>query len=449
MVSHPNYTGLAIAKRSDGSYRWTEPNKGEIRDRRMEWMKAKARELGISESAGMSAAVMLRIHPSKKKVCQICGREMSLYYHYPNANFLKALNEKFGTSFTTCDHISDIWDALLRQGESVEGISSFLIKKCGLSLDPRATTKDEVINVAEESCRRFGKKCFGPGAMSNFPDRFDGFHSYNRCCRVNQDKGRSKENMRSYTQDRRAYEYWSDGNIHAANQFMGTRFFENVSADHIGPISLGFIHDPRYLQPMLRGDNSTKRDRLQVEDIEKIIEVERRTGVYPISWYSREIWKFIRKNYADNPLKVATAYRDVLKQNMANFMYILSVILDDCGERGRKVLSEAFLKPHQEDFQYSYKFNERGEIVEQSPRHFTESSSNEFERYERIAFEAVNDYKSKTNRNVKNGLTHAECATLEKICGRINGLATVKDIKKELECLLTTIEARLIADCNK
>lgn len=108
--------------------------------------------------------------------------------------------------------------------------------------------------------------------MSYFPDRYDGFHTYNRCCRATQDKGRSKENLKSYTKDRRAYEYWSDGNIHAANQFMGSAFFDGTSADHIGPISLGFVHDPRYLQPMPGGDNSSKRDRLQIVGIESIID---------------------------------------------------------------------------------------------------------------------------------------------------------------------------------
>lgn len=42
----------------------------------------------------------------------------------------------------------------------------------------------------------------GPGAMSNAPDRLDGFHTYDRCCRPTADKGRSKENLASYSTDR-------------------------------------------------------------------------------------------------------------------------------------------------------------------------------------------------------------------------------------------------------
>ena len=47
--------------------------------------------------------------------------------------------------------------------------------------------------------------------MGNPPDRLDGFHSYNRCCRGTSDKGRFKENLKRYGDDRRAYENWSDG----------------------------------------------------------------------------------------------------------------------------------------------------------------------------------------------------------------------------------------------
>ena len=76
---------------------------------------------------------------------------------------------------------------------------------------------------------------------------------------------------------------------------MGSTFFEGTSADHIGPISLGFVHDPRYLQPMPGGDNSAKRDRLQYVDIAHAIEVEKRTGVGAMSWFSQLLWDYIKE----------------------------------------------------------------------------------------------------------------------------------------------------------
>ena len=37
-----------------------------------------------------------------------------------------------------------------------------------------------------------------PGVMCNPPDRFDGFHTYNACCRSKEDTGRHKENLATY-----------------------------------------------------------------------------------------------------------------------------------------------------------------------------------------------------------------------------------------------------------
>lgn len=423
IVNHPNYKGLAIKKKPDGSYAWIATAKSDVGQQRIDWCINKGQELGLviehEAYPGLYADVMLEIHPTKWKVCQICGKEMSLYYHYPNVNFLKSLNKEFGTDFTDTDHISDIWDELVTSGNSEKEIASFLIKKGSLTLNPTTTNKEEVIDALEFACRKDGKKCLGPGAMSNFPDRYDGFHTYNRCCRATQDKGRSKANLKSYTKDRRAYEYWSDGNIHAANQFMGSEFFKGTSADHIGPISLGFVHDPRYLQPMSGSDNSSKRDRLQIEDIETIISTEKRTGVYPMSWQSKLIWEYIKNNYKQNPDKVASVYRDALKQNMVNYMYILYSIMDRCENSGERFLTKAFLEPNYHYFEQSYTFNNNGEIVASSPRHYTGRNANETDRYRRIAIEAVLDFQEKENRNNRASLTPAEESSLNKICNSI------------------------------
>lgn len=419
IVNHPNYRGLRIETKADGTYLWIAPALSEVGQARIAWCQEKAKELGFPIQPGVYADVMLAIHPTKWKVCQTCGREMSLYYHYPNAHFLKSLNSAFNSSFTDCDHIYDIWDELAENGTDEIEIARFLIMKGELSLDPSTASKDEIINALELACRKGNKKCLGPGAMSNFPDRYDGFHTYNRCCRATQDKGRSKENLKSYIKDRRAYEYWSDGNIHAANQFMKSSFFKGTTADHIGPISLGFIHDPRYLQPMSHSNNSTKRDRLQYEDIEKIIETEKRTGINPMSWYSRLIWEHIRSNYKANPGKVAGLYRDALKQNMANFMFILWTVLDSCPENGEDFLARAFLEPNYRYFNFSYKFNEHGEIIDTKPRHFTDRNQYETDRYRRIAIEAVYDYNEKDNRHLDPNLSDSQIVRLRSICADI------------------------------
>ena len=127
-----------------------------------------------------------------------------------------------------------------------------------------------------------------PGAMSNAPDRLDGFHTYNRCCRSTADKGRSKSNLASYSTDRRAFEYWVDGNWVEANMAMGlfrsdaevqqipcmnddgqTYHPLPCAADHIGPISLGFSHRPVF-QPLCTPCNSAKNNRMYYSDVQKL-----------------------------------------------------------------------------------------------------------------------------------------------------------------------------------
>ena len=451
IINNPIYAGLPYRTKEDGTIVWTEIKKSNeslnpIMVEREKWIIEKGISLGMNPNeTSFLKKVMFEIHPTKTHVCQTCGSEMSIYYLYPNVNLIKSLHKEFGILYTNCDNIHDIWDDLLQHGIDSFDLASFLIKKGQLNLNPHCATKEQVLEELELACRESGNKCLGPGVMGNPPDRFDGFHSYNRCCRSSQDKGRSKENLKSYTKDRRAYEYWSDGNIHAANQFMGSRFFAGISADHIGPISLGFVHDPRYLQPMDGGDNSSKRDRLQLVDIEKIIETEARTGVYPMSWYSSKIWEYIKRNYATNVDKISTVYRDALKQNMANFMFVLFSILDCCPENGKTFLVEAYLKPNYDCFNYSYRFNGLGEIIACNPRHLTERSNYEIERYQRIAIQSVYDYMNKENRNLTHKFDSSDHMFLHEICEDINDGIHIGTVKEKIYNLLTQIQSKIIS----
>lgn len=100
---------MPIKKKPDGTYAWIATAKSEIGKQRIEWCVNKAHDLELISDytpyPGIFADLMLEIHPTKWKVCQICGKEMSLYYHYPNANFLKVLNKTFNSNFADCDHI--------------------------------------------------------------------------------------------------------------------------------------------------------------------------------------------------------------------------------------------------------------------------------------------------------------------------------------------------------
>lgn len=397
IINHPNYDGLPIEfDETTGNPRWIATAKSVVGVDRKKWAEDKARQLGIPIEPGVYAKVMYAIHPTKIKTCQICGQEMSIGYIYPNANFAKSLLKEFDIEIGTYDSFYDIWDNILLEGYGSKDIIGLINNKFNTNFTVE-DSKNDIIEKCEALCRLSGKAHLGPGAMSNFPDRYDGFHTYNRCHRSIEDKGRSKENLKSYTRDRRAYEYWSDGNIQAANQFMGSDYFKGVSADHVGPISLGFIHDSHYLRPMLSSDNSIKRDRLSKETVDAVVEISVATGIYPMSWYSAIIWDYIVENYSKSQDKIATTFRNLLKQNMANYMYILKYILE-YSKYGEEFLYRYLILPKKDDFMYSYKFDSLGNVVTKTVRNITQRGQFEFERFFRIATTAVHEYNDKDNR---------------------------------------------------
>lgn len=443
IVNHPNYKGLSIAKKEDGTYNWVTTAKTEVGKERIEWADKKATELGYPIESGVYARVMREIHPNKQKVCQICGESLSIYYFYPNKNLLKSLKKKFGYDFEYTQHIVEIVSELLDNGFSEATIKSYLLGKFKIDIMAEKLDINDLLEICEKKCREGSSKMLGPGAMSNFPDRYDGFHTYNRCCREFEDKGRWADNMSTYSKDRRAYEYWSDGNIHAANKFMRSIYFDGTSADHLGPISLGFIHDSHYLRPLDQGLNSTKRDRLLVEDIDSIIEIEKKTEITAMTWYSTKIWNYIKSNYKHTPEKVEE-YRLALKQNMTNFMEVLWQIINNTGNNGMTFLIETILKPKFYYFEFSYGFNELGEIINKSKRHKTKAAEQEQDRFIRIAFESVNDYYEKENRNVKVTLDNKDFRLLESICDDIKNKVDYSSVNNKLIQLVNQMQDKLI-----
>lgn len=441
IIAHPNYKNLAIDYKQDGSPIWIAPAKTTVGLRRIEWAENKANSLGLKLESGVYAKVMYDVHPTKMKACQVCGIAMSISYIYPNVNFAKSVIKKFEVDIEIHDSIYDVWDKIIKKGHVDSEIITFINEKFKTRFQSSAS-KDEVLIVCEKRCRLEGVSRLGPGAMSNFPDRFDGFHSYNRCHRGTEDKGRSKDNMRTYTRDRRAYEYWSDGNTHAANRFMGSNYFKGVSADHVGPISLGFVHDSHYLRPMTGSDNSAKRDRLTKEIIEDVLTIEKQTGIYPMSWYSAVIWDYMVENYKSDELKIASAYRNLLKQNMTNYMYVLMEILS-LGDIGSSFLTRNLILTNAEDYLYDYEFDSLGNITSKSSRNITKRAHGELDRFIRLSISAVYDYNDKDNRNVMANLTDSETRLLANLTELIFQKKSSEAIIG-LKSLMATVQLRLI-----
>ena len=372
IIEDKNYRGLPIDRNEDGSLRWVAPKSTVTGKGRLDWADRKIKEYHI-ESDKPYADLMYAIHPTKEKACQTCGRVMSLKYIYLNANLIKTFQKKFDMTFDYCTSIYEAYDETVKQVPENE-LKLFLIKEFHLDLNIEAD-RSTILDECERACRIHGtSKLLGPGAMSNFPDRFDGFHSYNRCCRKKEDKGRSDENLRSYTKDRRAYEYWSDGNIHSANGYMGSKYFEGYSADHIGPISLGFVHDSVNLSRMSTSDNSSKRDRLSYDSIQRLIQIENE-GYTIISWYSSEIWDFIKTHLRNNTTLIEH-YRLSLKQNISNYMFVLKQI-KDIGKEGESFLITQLLNPKKQYYDYNYEWDEKGHITNITPRKINDANRKE------------------------------------------------------------------------
>lgn len=440
IIHHPNYKGLPIQK-NKGHWIWIAPKNSPVGKQRLAWCQNKAMELNLPIQPGVYAKVMREIHPTKEKVCQTCGKSMSIYYFYPSTHLVKAIDKVFHKTYSETTHISKIWDDLLTFTPE-QTIIDFFVNYAKLDLGNKPVSKENIIENMEFLCREKGGKCLGPGAMSNFPDRFDGFHTYNRCCRAKQDKGRSKDNLKSYTKDRRAFEYWSDGNIHAANCFMGSSRFAGTSADHIGPISLGFIHDPRYIHPMKSNENSSKRDRLLLKDIFTILDIEKKTKIFPMSWFSKEIWNNIKCHKDELTQNNIEQYQRILKQNRTNFMFILWQILERNKKLSVSFLVNTFLAPKMEYFNYSYIFDRDGNITQKKVRHKTERSADEFKRLVRIAIKAVYDFQQKENRNLKNDLNNSELQAVGQLCQAISDKSL--SAKTKFEQLMCNIQHRLL-----
>jgi len=326
IVKHPNYAGMPDVCKADGSIRWVTSGKSEIGKKRLAWWDKKRKELKIKKEGPWISKVARKIHPTGKKPCQICGKEMSIDYIYPN-------------------------------------------KRSG----------------------------FSPGAMSNAPDRFEGYHTYNLCCRSTQDTGRHKENLNRYGEDRRAYENWADGDWKAASWLMKVFNKHKVSPDHIGPISLGFSHNPKF-NPLTPAKNSAKNNRMTLADVKMLISLEKK-GANVVSWHSKYIWDLLKgrvKNNAD-----ALKLSKIMRQNMHQVLMILAEISKNGYDQ---FLVSNFLHPEYAYYSITFKdFNPKDGSYKDMTKVKGDKKQyeNNAKRYIRISLESLESYQKVKNRNTQ------------------------------------------------
>lgn len=429
IVNHPAYAGMPDLRHDDGTIQWEAPsNRGAgvfqfSHDKRYQWWVEKAAEIGIStDEDKWISKVAKTIHPTKLHPCKVCGRVMDIRYCYLSSSFMKRVKKlSFYDGAVEMDEITHILDFVAAfvdtyADDAFNALPSLL--KC--------TQVKEIPNMPhelsawtswiEQSYIPQEPSMLGPGAMSNAPDRLDGFHTFNRCCRSKADKGRSKENLASYSTDRRAFENWSDGNWITANKLMG--FINSnpdmkkehcanegsdghhprpCSADHIGPISLGFCHRPEF-QFLCKPCNSAKNNRMYFSDVRHLIEVEE-SGETVATWYANPIWQKCKGRVTDkeSALKLSRVMRD--NRNIA------MMLLADFINRDEYLFLFTLLNLEYADYDYeiipgSTRINNQIVTVDFSQKESTLRYVNiQKTRKIRVAFSSLSEYAKKENRN--------------------------------------------------
>ncbi|HVA98951.1 MAG TPA: hypothetical protein VNG53_08655 [Bacteroidia bacterium] len=273
----------------------------------------------------------------------------------------------------------------------------------------------------------FAKGLLSPGAMSNSPDRLDGFHSDGACCRHESDKGRHKTNLQRYGQDRRVYENWADGDWKMADRLMSYFRKHGLSADHIGPISLGFAHRPKF-HPLTKEENSAKNNRMSFNDVQVLI-TDEKNGEVVVSWHSVFIWDALKRKVKND--KDAVKLSDLMRKNIHYILIVFSMI----EEKGYSDFLEQFLNSEYSFFDYSFEgFDPKTGLYKsfKQVKRTGKNQQNNIKRYYRVAFEKLQEYKLIENRKVNKWKSNEVDVELEQLFSLLKANKT-KEAKTQLE----------------
>lgn len=307
IATNPIYSSIPNAISEGGKINW-QVSSGKTTSfykyylARLDWWIKKADSLGLPGTGKsddrLSIAARI-VHPTKKRVCLICGEERNIGYMYLNFNTAKAFNNICGK-------------VLFQKSMLIEEAISILVNEIGkdktrqLILSTFPEKKKDIALFDAEKYADFNLMTqhiktpkLSPGFMANCPDRLDGFHDYCIHCRKKNDPGRSDENMRSYNHDRRAFMWWAEGDWLLADTLYNRASDGNcclcgahekkISPDHVGPLSCGFKQIP-YFEPLCGRCNSSKNRRFTFENVKSLIQYENIHNENVASWQVRELW---------------------------------------------------------------------------------------------------------------------------------------------------------------
>lgn len=416
LVEQSPYDTMPCTRDEQGKLDWTIPSgrspgskNWDGNARRREWWATQATSLGIPLTGKWISRAAKELHPWGWKPCQTCGRWMRLSYAYPTAKSVAAIN-----AWLPADEQLDVEDYLdvYEVAEHLAGIVGLddALRALADALPPMANVVVHDLEglqqaLEENAVRTELRNRLSPGAMSNAPDRLDGFHTYNLCCRSRQDTGRFQEGMQTYGVDRRAFEHWSEGDWEAANKLMNATgrgtcprcgAVGQLSADHVGPISLGFRHTP-FFEAVCASCNSAKNNRMSMRDIEQLLQQEA-VGSEVTSWHAAPLWNLAKRrvhNDAD-----ALRLSKLLNVNQHEFLRLLL----RARAAGLPDVLMQFLSPEYAEQRVSFigldPATLRYEEIMWSARQPTYSRTKSA-RLIRVAFEALDAYGLKEKRNVQ------------------------------------------------
>lgn len=337
IVESPQYAGMPNAVSEDGHINW-QVSSGKATSfykyylARKKWWEEKCEEEGVPYGpSGKSDAftiVARRIHPTGYRPCRLCGVPYNVGYFYLNHGLANRLNKMVGSPRF---HKTQPIDEALLDVEDVR-----LSDVAGLF--PERTAAFDALGVSKEAFEETNSVRTGwlsPGFMGNPPDRLDGFHDYCLVCRPLKDPGRSALNMKSYNHDRRAFEWWSEGDWLMADALYNSAGSgtctvcddptDPVSPDHIGPLSCGFKQLPLF-SPVCPACNSSKNRRMTLEDVKALVAYEDRTGDSAAGWYVRAVWDANKRCISSNAeaVELSTVMRSIVDVYLRTLEQLLS-----------------------------------------------------------------------------------------------------------------------------
>lgn len=320
------YEGLPAIREADGKINW-QCSSGKTTsfykyfEGRFKWWVEKADALGIpgTDNSDDRLTIAARIiHPTKKKVCLVCGKERYVGYMYMNANFAKSWNvlagkQLFEKTMPVYDAVPLLINEIGIDRTRQEILSSFPEKADDISMFDKGNYEGFFSKTQHIRSTKLS-----PGYMGDCPHRLDGIHDYCTFCRKRNDPGRSDENMRTYNHDRRAFMWWAEGDWKIADALYNSatsgtcvncgRTVKKISPDHVGPLSCGFQQNA-FFEPLCGRCNSAKNRRFTFDNVISLIDYEERTGESAASWQVRSLWDSTKEEMQDDStVKILSNY---------------------------------------------------------------------------------------------------------------------------------------------